>query len=512
MSRPCSYRRQSRTPRRPPQYSEVLFTGAGSVPAPVMLVSPFPGATMGFTTICTLRSRLGFVLLLGSGLTGVAVGMTRPPRAQEAGPPGETIAGGDPVDEELAASVCLDLSWAGEPSTLSDSLVSSWCEVVDAEVLLATGETSWSWVLYRRESVFAAGPDTPPEDLDLFPDTIPEDELVLFVGRPDESSVRPVWHDRTDRRFEFLSAPEALALDDRTALLSHQRCLSGTGGCMDYPYRLTEEGPIVALEPRYQEEILARLPDEWGTWKGFWLDLSLHRVEAPVYIPGDANCCPSFHSLSYLRLTGDTLFADSVAVFPERGSSTWQVVPGERFGLIDPQTSEADLRELAGREMVRSDEVYLAEGFCTDGTRLFAEMPYEVEVAWADSARTQPAFVRSRSAEGPWRTPSGVGVGTTLAELERLKGEPLSFSGFGWDYGGMTTWEEDGGAVRLRLAIHPSSYERLGELARTDPRTEEIDGDRTVTSDHPVIRQITVIVEEIDIDFDRPFVERDCDE
>ena len=438
--------------------------------------------------------------------------MTHPPQGQETEPPGETITAGEPVDEELAASTCLELSWAGEPSAVSDSLLSSWCEVLDAEVLLATGETSWSWVLYRRESVFGAAPGTPPEDLDLFPDTIPEDELVLFVGRPDESAVRPVWHDRTDRRFEFLSAPEALALDDRTALLSHQRCLSGTGGCMDYPYRLTEEGTIAPLEPRYQEEILARLPEEWGTWKGFWLDLGLNRVEAPVYLPGDANCCPSFHSLSYLRLAGDTLFADSVAVFPERGSGTWQVVPGERFGLIDPQTSEADLRELAGREMVLSDQVHVAEGFCTDGTRLFAEMPYEVEVAWADSARTQPAFVRSRSAEGPWRTPSGVGVGTTLAELERLKGEPLSFSGFGWDYGGGINWDEEGGTLSLRLGTAPSSAKTLGELARVDARVEEIYGDRTVRSDHPIIRQITVLVEEISLYFARPFVERDCDE
>jgi hypothetical protein len=416
------------------------------------------------------------------------------------------------VDEELAISTCLVLDWPHELTAISDSLISSWCEVVDAEVLLATGETSWSWVMYRRESVFAADPDTRPEDQDLFPDTIPEDELVLFIGRPDERTVRPVWHDRTDRRFEFLSAPEALALDDGTALLAHQRCLSGTGGCMDYPYRLAEAGPVIPLEARYREEILARLPGEWGTWKGIWLDLGLNRAEAPVYVPGDANCCPSFHSLAHLKLAGDTLTTDTIAVFPARGSATWIVLPGERFGLVGPQTSEANLRESLGADAVRSEQVYLAEGFCTEGSRVFPGAPYEIEVAWADSARTRPAFVRSRAPDGPWRTPSGVGTGTSLAELEGLKGEPISFSGFGWDYGGGAGWEEGVGTLSLRLGTAAASMETLDELARSDPRIDEIYGDRTVRSDHPIIRQITVLVEEISLHFARPFVERECAE
>jgi len=469
---------------------------------------------MAPTQIRRLRLSPAFLLLFGSGLAGVAVGMTHVSSAQqtEEPPPGALIAEAEPVDEELAVSTCLDLERPHEVSAISDSLVSSWCEVVDAEVLLATGETSWSWVLYRRESVFAAGPDTRSEDLDLFPDTIPEDELVLFVGRPGERTVRPVWHDRTDRRFEFLGVPEALALDDGTALLAHQRCLNGTGGCVDHPYRLAEDGQVIPLEARYREEMLARLPQKWGAWKGIWLDPGMNRAEAPVYLPGDANCCPSFHSLAYLRLTGDTLTTDSVSVFPARRSSTWAVVPGERFGLVDPQTSEADLRESLGPDAVLSEQVYLAEGFCTDGTRLFPGSPYEIEVAWADSARTRPAFVRSRSPDGPWRTPSGVGVGTSLAELEGLKDESISFSGFGWDYGGGSSWDEAGGTLSLRLGTAAAPVETLDALARTDPRVEEIYGDRTVRSDHPIIRQITVLVEEISLGWTRPFVERECHE
>lgn len=33
---------------------------------------------------------------------------------------------------------------------------------------------------------------------------------------------------------------------------------------------------------------------EWGVWKGVHLDPETSTLEAPVYLPGDANCCPSF--------------------------------------------------------------------------------------------------------------------------------------------------------------------------------------------------------------------------
>jgi hypothetical protein len=35
-----------------------------------------------------------------------------------------------------------------------------------------------------------------------------------------------------------------------------------------------------------------------------------------------------------------------------------------------------------------------------------------------------------------WKLASGVGIGTSLSELRLINGEPFTFSGFDWDYGG----------------------------------------------------------------------------
>jgi hypothetical protein len=110
-----------------------------------------------------------------------------------------------------------------------------------------------------------------------------------------------------------------------------------------------------------------------------------------------------------------------------------------------------------------------------------------------------------------WRTPLGVGIGTTVSELETLLGDVFSFGGLGWDYGGGASWTEHEGVLGLVLSIDPSSDPRLGELARTDARVEELFGDRMVRSDHPIVRMITIQVSQIGMAWTGPFDERDCE-
>jgi hypothetical protein len=359
--------------------------------------------------------------------------------------------------------------------------------------------------------VYGPTPDTPERSLDLFPDTVRLDELVLFAGGQTDDRVRAVWHDRVDRTAMLADPPRARVLSKGRGLMVHRLCLNGTGGCLDHPYELGAGGSVTPMEPTYRDQLGGSLPGEWGTWKGIWLEPDSLLAEAAVYLPGDANCCPALRARASVRLQGDSLVIDSLDVVPDSREAIWRVVPGERFGPIAPRTSEAGLKEAVGASVVVPSRVYLAEGFCTPGTRVFPDRSYEMEIAWADSARTRPAFVRARNAAGPWRTPLGVGVGSTLAELEALGGEPISFSGFGWDYGGGAGWIEEGGTLSLQLEIAPDSDARLMELSRQDPRTEEIFGDRSVRSDHPIARQLTILVGEIGIGWATPFAERDCE-
>ena len=210
-----------------------------------------------------------------------------------------------------------------------------------------------------------------------------------------------------------------------------------------------DQGAVEAsLDPEQEREVVFRLDPDSGAL----------RLAEPYPFPG-----PSASGVDPERQ-------------PEAGG-LWSLEPGKRFGSIGPASSEAQVREQYGHTSTRPADVHIGEGFCAPGLRVFPGEPREFEVAWSDASRARPAFVRTAGSE--WRTPAGVGVGSTLTDLERMNGGPVEFSGFGWDYGGRLRWQEDSGEVLLQLAIDPTSMPRLTELATTDPRVSEIDGDRT---------------------------------
>jgi hypothetical protein len=190
------------------------------------------------------------------------------------------------------------------------------------------------------------------------------------------------------------------------------------------------------------------------------------------------------------------------------GTSTNEVlvVAGERFGRIRESTTRAGLESLFPRRLIRDGDVNLGEGFCAPGTVLFPGTVLEAEMTWQDAARSKVAFIRASKPGAPWVTSRGVRIGTALTELERLAGKAVTFSGFGWDYGGGLSWEEPGGRLRLRLSLDPSSSERAH--AASDSR--EIFGDRDVRSDHPLIRTLTITVFEITQTWGPHHDEHDC--
>jgi len=184
-------------------------------------------------------------------------------------------------------------------------------------------------------------------------------------------------------------------------------------------------------------------------------------------------------------------------------SAPFTIVAGRQFGPIREATTRAELQSLF-RGAVKDGDVSIGEGFCTNGTKAFPDTPDEIDVAWQDERRGRVAFVRTTSAGGRWRTARGVRIGTTLPELVRLAGKVLTFSGFGWDYGGALAWSEPTGSIALRLSL------TRDETLATLPRVGEIYGDREVRSDHPVVRRARIAVDEIAMSWGSHAGEHDC--
>ncbi|WP_034893449.1 hypothetical protein [Gillisia sp. Hel_I_29] len=92
-----------------------------------------------------------------------------------------------------------------------------------------------------------------------------------------------------------------------------------------------------------------------------------------------------------------------------------------------------------------------------DFTVLYPETPNEIHITWTDNSKTKIDEIRF-SDNGKWKSKSGIKIGTTYSELNKMNGKPISFYGFGWDYSGAVLWNdgklENG---KLRVFIGPDN-------------------------------------------------------
>ena len=150
------------------------------------------------------------------------------------------------------------------------------------------------------------------------------------------------------------------------------------------------------------------------------------------------------------------------------------VTPGKSFGPIRETTSRSQVARIFGAKFVEDGELSFPEAACTAGTVVYAGTENMIEIGWQDQARNRVAFVRTQvGSAGQWTTPRGVRVGTTLRQLVRFAGKPVTFLGFGWDYSGQMTWREHGGALEFSLRSHMDNLPKAAS------------GDQSVSSDLP---------------------------
>lgn len=181
------------------------------------------------------------------------------------------------------------------------------------------------------------------------------------------------------------------------------------------------------------------------------------------------------------RLSAAGLLAAALAPSPAAAGPD-PLPPFACAGPFAADTDEARLIRLFGRSNVVFRTVPAAEGEMVKATVLFPkDRARRVEITWLDEKkRRRPAEVLVYD-PGPWRTPEGIGIGATLAEVEAANGRPFTLAGFGWDYGG-TVLDWDGGRLartgcRLLLRFEPSgAYEG------------DVDGDREFRSDQKDMR------------------------
>lgn len=145
--------------------------------------------------------------------------------------------------------------------------------------------------------------------------------------------------------------------------------------------------------------------------------------------------------------------SESVVEMEEPRLDVFEIIPGERVGLITALSTESGLKADYGRENIVMRSVRVGEVEREEGVVLFPGTNNEAEIIWdIEAANGHPAFVRISQDSSQWHTEVGVTIGMPIWELERRNGRPFTFNGFEWDLAGLVT-DWNGGDLNEHLII-----------------------------------------------------------
>ncbi len=179
------------------------------------------------------------------------------------------------------------------------------------------------------------------------------------------------------------------------------------------------------------------------------------------------------------------------------GRDDRMIVPGTRVGAVVKGSTWESLVAIYGAEnMIRADagDDIPEEGVPKRGAQIYPEKPDMIEVEFMEHDKPVVSVAISRE-NSPWRTASGIRIGTTMAELEKLNGGPFRLNGFGWDGGGIV------GPARklpkhLEIRLSPRQWDRVTKRER-----DRVTGDITIFSNNPVLKKIDVAVNILRVTF-----------
>jgi hypothetical protein len=213
------------------------------------------------------------------------------------------------------------------------------------------------------------------------------------------------------------------------------------------------------------------------------------------------------------------LLSVTAALFLQARENDSLIVPGVRVGPVTRTSTEQSLRQAFGRLAVRAD-IDVGEGVQEPVLALYPADPGRIlEITWNNDQPPHPAMIficRSEDNRAcQWRTAQGIGIGTTLRELEKANGRPFEMVGWGSDVGGNLTSFQGGQLEKelrgplgaLTLSLTPRIDRNGDYLPRlTDREFSDVEGEKFLLSSHPVLQKLNPYVGAVSLVF--PSAER----
>jgi hypothetical protein len=199
-------------------------------------------------------------------------------------------------------------------------------------------------------------------------------------------------------------------------------------------------------------------------------------------------------------------------------TNDWVIVPGVRVGPLTASSGRADLERIFGAAPMVDRAIDMGDDSARPGTVVYPNDPSAtLAIVWRDETRRLPEQVLvcyglARGAACRWRTASGIGINTSLRELENANGRPFLLLGFERDFAGtVMSWEggklarelEETGRLVLRLSAKTSGNEQF--IPPLTASEEAAVLAERIPSDHPAMRKLNPGVYSILVVFSRPF-------
>lgn len=168
-------------------------------------------------------------------------------------------------------------------------------------------------------------------------------------------------------------------------------------------------------------------------------------------------------------------------------------------GPVAQATSASALLAKFGKA-ARREVVPGAEGAMTKAVVLYPDDPARrLVVTFWDDAQTTVATVTAGPEATAWTGPLGLHPGSSMADIVAVNGRNITFTGFGWDYGGYVSnlWSgkltKQGCAVQVRLTL-PTGLK--------PPRS--ISGERELTSAMAEVKAAGPVIGQLSIGWPLP--------
>ena len=168
------------------------------------------------------------------------------------------------------------------------------------------------------------------------------------------------------------------------------------------------------------------------------------------------------------------------------------ICPGQRVGAVMMGVTRSDLERIYGPQAVRTDSVYLGEGEWGRGIGIKASATDSLIVTLIEDSLIGTVFIRSPG----WRTVEGLGIGSSLEDLERVY-KTVRVFGFEFDGAGAVMLPDSVRGIWFRV------YPTVGDDEHQEAWNKVAVGNDYPSTD-PNMRVLKPAVTEIRVTFRNP--------